>query len=433
MKNVKTIKKTALSVALGLALGIIGANADENENHAHHTHGAINSGDSIKEHFDKNYSYNAQVGAQYTQGYYDSSDGAYNAKNNFQSIYAYLGFEGIEFERLRFGLSLMGSVNLGNTARIYGNDIGANAILYQGFLGYTSEYFDLSAGREAIDLEWVADYVEGARFSVKIPQGATAINAYYFNRQGVADFNEIVQFEDLKRGHTIIAGLTNNSWQPLALEAYFINLNSATKDEEGGLKSYLGAWVGANLNLGNELFASSTNLKYAFLHATGKDTGLLDTHFLEVSEGLDFAIADEHQINAILGVMKVFNKKSNTGEALKLNELGDRRIIDKGSDYLYLTNALTIYAGLGYSFADYLEVGLTYANTSGINGNINGGADKLKPIHGIELSATGKYAGAELGIAYTKLLGDSKFDSAVDSKRMKLNQDYFEAFVAYNF
>ena len=413
MKNNKMIK--GLSVALGLALGIVGVNAEEGDSNA------------VAEHFKKNYSYTAQVGAQYTQGYYDSADGVTQNKNNFQSLYAYLGFEGVEFERLRFGLNLMGSVKLGKGRAIYDTDMSANAILYQGFIGYTSEYFDLSAGREELDLEWVNDYVEGARFAIKIPQGGTTINAYWFYRQAVADNNELSQFEDGKIGHTIIAGIENNSWEPLAVEAYFVNVDSATKyatDEP--LPSFNGAWLGANLSFGSEdLVLSNTSVKYTYLHSKMADW--LDAHFLQVEEDLLFNVAESHNLGLKVGIMKVFNKKSDLENGVvPLNALGDQRPLDKGDEYLYSSNALTAYVGLGYTFADYLDIGLIYGNTSGINGNINGGANKQKPINAVELNISGGYEGLEAGISYTKLINTASGDA-------KRNQDYFEAFVAYNF
>ncbi len=412
MKNNRMIKNTALSVALGLALGIVGANADEGDSNA------------VAEHFKKNYSYAAQVGAQYTQGYY----GEAGSKNNFQSLYAYLGFEGVEFERLRFGLNLMGSVKLGKSRAVYDQDISANAILYQGFIGYTSEYFDLSAGREELDLEWVNDYVEGARFAIKIPQGATTINAYWFYRQAVADNNEIAQFEDGKVGHTVIAGIENNSWEPLAIEAYFVNVDSATKyATEEPLPSFNGAWVGANLSFGSEdSVLSNTSVKYTYLHSKMADW--LDAHFLQVEEDLLFSLAESHSLGLKVGIMKVFNKKSDLQNGVvPLNALGDQRPLDKGDEYLYNSNALTAYVGLGYNFADYFGLELIYGNTSGINGNINSEqVTKEKPLNAVELNVSGGYEGLEAGISYTKLINTA-------SGANKRNEDYFEAFVAYNF
>lgn len=417
MKNNRIVKNTALSVALGLCLGIVGANAEE--------------GDSVAEHFKKNYSYTAQVGAQYTQGYYDIN--GVNGKNNFQSLYAYLGFEGLEFERLRFGLNLMGSVKLGKSRAVYDQDISGNAILYQGYIGYTSEYFDLSVGREELDLEWVNDYVEGARFALKIPQGATEIKAYWFYRQAVADNNEIAQYEDGKVGHTIIAGISNNSWEPLLVDAYFIHLNSANKyNTEEPVPSFNGMWIGANLTLGSEdSILSNTSIKYTYFYSTLSD--YLTAQFLQVEEDLAFNVAEDHNIGFKIGIMKVFNKKTDLqNSVVSLNELGDQRPIDKGDEYLYMSNALTAYAGLSYSFADYFDVGLIYGNTSGINSNINGGTNKVRPINAIELNVTGKYEGLEAGISYTKLIGADKFNEN-DTNKSKLNQDYFEAFLAYSF
>lgn len=377
---------------------------------------------SLASHFKENYSYSAQVGAQYSQGYAGNGKG-------FQSLYAYLGFEGLEFERIRFGLSAMGSVNLGSKAGYDNGMIAPNGTLYQAFLGYTSEYFDLSVGREEVDLEWISDYIEGARFSVKVPQADTKINAYWFVRQGVADYNEIVQFEDNKVGHTIIAGIENNSYQPLALEAYFINLNSQqplTTNEEGeteGRPSYLGAWVGANLNLGNDIVASSTSVKYSYFHPKAKE--YLDTHFLDVAEHLEFAVADLHQVNFTLGLMKVFNKSAESASTLPFYEIGNRRPINKGSEYFYGANALTGYVGLGYGFAENFNIDLIYGNISGVNGNIKGEATP-NPINAIDLVATGKYAGMEIAAKYRKLINSSTGEGKVD-------RDYFEAYIAYNF
>lgn len=408
------MKNKILCVSLGLCLGAVGAYADE------HNHEGENS---IAEHFKKNYTYNAQVGAQYSQGYQSNGEG-------FQSLYAYLGFEGIEFERIRFGLSAMGSVNLGSKTANYDSMLATNGILHQAFLGYTSEYFDLSVGREEVDLEWVSDYIEGARFSVKVPQADTKINAYWFLRQGTADYNEIVQFENNKVGHTVIAGIENNSYAPLALEAYFINLNSQqlpAEGDEGGRPSYLGAWVGANLNLGNELVASSTSIKYSYFHpkANKYEKGYLDTHFLDVAEHLEFAVADLHKINFTLGLMKVLNKSAESGATVPFYEIGNRRPINKGSEYFYGANALTAYAGLGYGFDENFEIDLIYGNISGVNKNIKSEAT-LNPINAIDLVATGKYAGAEIAAKYRKLINSSKGEAKVDS-------DYFEAYIAYNF
>lgn len=435
------MKNKILCISLGLCLGAVGAYADERTDSTNSDSASANSmsadstnadsansdstsansmsADSAKnldstspfaEHFKKNYTYNAQVGAQYSQGYDGNG-------TSFQSLYAYLGFEGVEFERIRFGLSAMGSVDLGSKVTYYQNMLGANATLYQAFLGYTSDYFDLSAGREAVDLEWVSDYIEGARFAIKVPQADTKINAYWFVRQGTADYNEIVQFDSNKVGHTVIAGIENNSYKPLALEAYFINLQS--KQER---PSYLGAWVGATLNVGNELVASSTTIKYSYFHPKAQD--FLDAHFLDVAEHLEFAVADLHQVNLTLGVMKVFNKKAESGETLPFYEIGNRRPINKGYEYFYGTNALTAYVGLGYGFAENFDIDLIYGNISGFNGNIKNEAT-TSPINAVDLVITGKYAGAEISAKYRKLINNGK--------GKKIDDNYFETYIAYNF
>lgn len=149
----------------------------------------------------------------------------------------------------------------------------------------------------------------------------------------------------------------------------------------------------------------------------------MDTQFLQVEEDLAFNVADSHNLGLKVGISKVFNQKN--GNAIEFNAIGDNNPFEQG-DQLYLSNALTAYAGLSYNFVDYLEIAFLYGNTSWAK---NGA---IKPINEINLGATGHYKGFELGFIYSKLLGNDNFNGK-DLHNTKLNQDYFEAHFAYNF
>lgn len=367
-----------------------------------------------------NYVLSAQMGLYYTQQYgnyiHDDINNSPERKVDFSNIFVSVGFEGIEFNALRFGANALGSIKLsgaksaGDGGTIYRDNMAADGLLYQLFLGYTSDYFDISVGREVLDLEWVNDFVQGARFAVKIPEASTSISGYYFDRQAVADPNEIVTFEDNKVGPTFILGISNNSLDFLAIDLYYMSLDT-----------FNGVGLGGVLTFGNEDFISSnTILKYTFLDS--KKSEYNNTNYLQVEENLGFNFSSNN-ISVALGVIKMFNAKNL--DALEINILGDQNPLEQG-DYAYLKDALTVYVGATYSFDDLFKISLIYGNTSGYYLE---SSTKQKASNEINLGLGTTWNGMEIGLIYSKILSGNL---EVNSSK-KINRDYFEAMVAYNF
>lgn len=368
-----------------------------------------------------NYVLSAQMGLYYTQQYgnyiHDDINNNPERKVDFSNIFVSVGFEGIEFDALRFGANALGSIKLsgakstGDGGTIYRDNMAADGLLYQLFLGYTSDYFDISVGREVLDLEWVNDFVQGARFAVKIPEASTSISGYYFDRQAVADPNEIVTFEDNKVGPTFILGISNNSLDFLVIDLYYMSLDT-----------FNGVGFGGVLTFGNEDFISSnTILKYTFLDS--KKSEYNNTNYLQVEENLGFNFSSNN-IGVALGVIKMFNAKNL--DALEINILGDQNPLEQG-DYTYLKDALTVYVGATYSFDDLFEISLIYGNTSGYY--LEGETTKQKASNEINLGLGTTWNGMEIGLIYSKILSGNL---EVNSSK-KINRDYCEAMVAYNF
>lgn len=368
-----------------------------------------------------NYVLSAQMGLYYTQQYgnyiHDDINNNPERKVDFSNIFVSVGFEGIEFDALRFGANVFGSIKLsgakstGDGGTIYRDNMAADGLLYQLFLGYTSDYFDISVGREVLDLEWVNDFVQGARFAVKIPEASTSISGYYFDRQAVADPNEIVTFEDNKVGPTFILGISNNSLDFLAIDLYYMSLDT-----------FNGVGLGGVLTFGNEDFISSnTILKYTFLDS--KKSEYNNTNYLQVEENLGFNFSSNN-IGVALGVIKMFNAKNL--DALEINILGDQNPLEQG-DYAYLKDALSVYVGATYSFDDLFEISLIYGNTSGYY--LEGETTKQKASNEINLGLGTTWNGMEIGLIYSKILSGNL---EVNSSK-KINRNYFEAMVAYNF
>lgn len=370
---------------------------------------------------DNNYVLSAQMGLYYTQQYgnyiHDDINNSPERKVDFSNIFVSVGFEGIEFNALRFGANALGSIKLsgaksvGDGGTIYRDNMAADGLLYQLFLGYTSDYFDISVGREVLDLEWVNDFVQGARFAVKIPEASISISGYYFDRQAVADPNEIVTFEDNKVGPTFILGISNNSLDFLAIDLYYMSFDTFNSVGLGGV-----------LRFGSEDFISSnTILKYTFLDS--KKSEYNNTNYLQVEENLGFNFSSNN-IGVALGVIKMFNAKNL--DALEINVLGDQNPLEQG-DYVYLKDALTVYVGATYSFDDLFEISLIYGNTSGYY--LEGETAKQKASNEINLGLGTAWNGMEIGLIYSKILSGNL---EVNSSK-KINRDYFEAMIAYNF
>lgn len=370
----------------------------------------------------QNYVLSVQTGIYYTQdiGNYinDSKDEAPRAVD-FTNLFISAGFEGIEFDHFRFGANLLGNIKLigGKTSDgdVYSDSINKNAILYQAFLGYVSDYFDLSAGREILDLEWVNDFVQGARFVAKIPNSNTQISGFYFDKQGVADPNKITDFEDNKVGPTFIASISNNSLYFLPNDIYFMSL-----------RNFNGIGIGGALLFGGkESIFSTTLLKYTYLDS--KLFQFKDTNFLQLEENLEFNIPSNF-ISITLGVIKMFNAENLN--SLEINVLGDQNPLEQGN-YVYSKNASTIYVGANYLFDDFLEISFLYGNTSGMKewDDDSFKNTKLKSVNEINLGLNFHWHGLEINCIYSKILSDNLEERSTK----KLNRNYFETMVAYNF
>lgn len=367
--------------------------------------------EDINSHIPKNYQLNAQVGLQYKQGYGGISSGIFDGnKTNFQNLFADIGFEGIEFNHLAFGGSALGSINLNSNSSVYKENISSNAVLYELFVGFRSEYFDISIGRETIDLEWLNDFLEGARAFAKIPQLNTQLSAYYFYRKAVASIDEISNFTDNKLGHSVVLGISNNSLKNLMLETYFMDISI-----------FNAVWAKGILNFDLQNISSNTTLKYTFFN-NKSGTEYADINYLQLEQNLTFS-ENFGDITLTIGGIKVFSK--DTPNTLEINKIGDQNPLEQG-DQFYFNNTLSIYAGMEYNFKEWFNASLIYGNTS--MARIED-STALSPINEIDLSFGANFKGISIELLYSKLFGKN----LPSNPKISLNRDYVQTIIAYNF
>lgn len=380
------------------------------------------------------YEYSAQAGLYYTQDYgVMAHDTTGDQKTDFSNIFAYVGFSGLEFDALRFGADLLGSIALSSGGLVEGGvknyaadgHNSVNGVLYQLYVGYTSDYFDISIGREELDSDFINDFVQGARLAVKFPDAATAISVFYFTHQAVADPNEITDFTRKGRGN-IVVNVSNNIWEPLEANLWFLNYNATAQEQAEGFSANA---VGLNLNLAlgdEESLLSNTLVRYAYFMNKLDETANTDANFLQVEESLGFGFG----LDVTLGIIKMFNNKDKA--IMDVTTLGDQNPLEQG-DLVYASRAFTWYVGAGYNYEDMFNVALLYGNTTGYQGGgWNENITEQRGIHEINLSATYTWSGLEVGFIYSKVMS-SAIDKIVGKEGKKMNRDFFEAMVAWSF
>lgn len=389
------------------------------------------------------YEYNAQVGLYYWQGYgtYQSTEGK-ERKRDFSTIFANVGFDGVEFEHLKFGTGLFGSAKLhggkdadGLRTNANGVDL-ENGILYKLYVGYTSDFLDVSVGREEVDMDWLLYALQGARFAVKLDEAATTISGYYFDKQAVTKSPDEFDNKFNKVGPSFVVNVENNLYEPLVANLYFMNLNTSKSIPAEDNANFNALGFNLNLTLGSEeSLLSDTIVRYTYFANKNPGKENIDANYLQVEENLGW-----NGLGFTLGLIKMIHSKTddtnNPKSIPNIALLGDTNPLEQG-EYVYEPNALTIYAGVGYDYNGLFNVGLLYGNTSGADNVYKKGSTKKTSVNEINLSAGFNWNGVELGFIYSKVMSQTE-DSILkrgDStpRNKKYNRDYVEAVVAYNF
>lgn len=369
-----------------------------------------------------NYEIDSNVGLYYTQTYgnYKNDDISLGERKvDYSNLFTNIGINGDKFNYLKYGFNFLGNIKLSGgksstSFDIYRDNINTDSILYQSYLGFNNDYFYFSVGRESIDMQWVNNYIQGARFIVKIPN-YFELSGIYFDREAIADFHQIIPFEQNKVGQNFVINLSNNLLDILNTNIYFINSNNNINAFNAFGSDFL-------LHFGiQDYIILDTNLKYTYFDSKLNNLG--STNYFEIKQDVKY-----NNFESYIGLIKLFG--SNNLKILNLVYLSDQTAKNplQQGNFIYLNNATTAYVGFGYKIEDIFDFNAVYANTNNVKDiDENNQLFKLNSINEINLILGFHLKDFDIDCIYSKVLSNMTMNNK------KYNRDYFEGIITYNF
>lgn len=236
--------------------------------------------------------------------------------NGFSNGFAEVGFETAPIQGVSLGIKGFGSAKTSEeNDNDYKNTIEDNTVLSEAYLKIGHEGMGkIVIGRQAVDFNWMSDYIEGATVEVNVLENLT-FNAAWARKYGVVEFDEISESFDKINGNDGVYML-EAKYTPL--EA--VEINPYIYYGEHLFNAY---GTKAILNLEPiEALKTSTMLHYATIYSDV--SGIKDGSFIQGEEGLEFLGA-----NIALGYIKI--DKNGMGG---LGEIGDQMPFEEGNHIL---------------------------------------------------------------------------------------------------
>lgn len=230
----------------------------------------------------------------------------------------------------------LGEVHSGNYDDAYEN----HSLMTEAYIKYATDGFSLTAGRQAIDLEWLGDYNEAVVAAITaIPD--TTIVLGYSDRQAESGIDTSADFHEITKDGAYVADIKYTGFQAVELNPYayfapdyanFYGLKATfTTDYFGGV------------------------LHYAFSDEDSDKNGAAEDAYIGHVE-LNTEVAG---ISAAVGYIKT-DKDVGAGS---MYAYGDNINPFDDGNYVYEADARTVYGSLGYTIAD-VELGALYGQTT---------------------------------------------------------------------
>jgi hypothetical protein len=226
---------------------------------------------------------------------------------------------------------------------VFGNssDFENDALMTEAYIKYANDMFSLTAGRQAIDLEWLGDYNEAVVAAITAVPDTTIVLGYT-NQQAAADEDEIGKFSELTEDGAYVLDVKYTGFEGIEFNPYVYSAPDAV--DFYGLKSTFTADM-----FGAVAHYAESSVDETFGTANGAEDGSI-AH-LELNTTIE-------GVSAAVGYIKT---DSDGGTGL-METYGDSITpFDNGGDN-YAVNAKTIYGSLGYTIAG-VDLGALYGET----------------------------------------------------------------------
>ena len=273
-----------------------------------------------------------------------------------------------------------------------------DALMTEAYIKYANDMFSLTAGRQAIDLEWLGDYNEAVVAAITaIPD--TTIVLGYTNQQAVADEDEIGEFSEVTEDGAYVADIKYTGFEGVEFNPYAYSAPDVANFY--GLKTTFTA----------DMFGVVAHYAASNEDVAGQDDGSIG--HLE----LNTTVAG---VSAAVGYIKT---DKDAGVA-SMSAYGDNISPFDFGQSTYDPDAKTLYGSLGYSIAG-IDLGALYGETT------YGTVDSKEK----ELNLTAGYSITE-SLSTSLLYADVNVDEIAETGKGTdgtVDQQYVSLTVAYTF
>ncbi|PLY07807.1 MAG: hypothetical protein C0625_04370 [Arcobacter sp.] len=217
----------------------------------------------------------------------------------------------------------------------YGEDI--KSILHTANISYTNKYFNLTVGRQEIDLEWMGDFHEAVVLGTNVIPD-TSVVLGYSNRIAVADVDAAL--EDFTKFNNddgaYVFDVKYEGIKGLVINPYYYNADN------------IASWYGLKVDYDNDIFGIT-------LHGakSNEDVLLNDADIYHLEGRTNIA-----GLNLSLGYISTDN---NSG-AGSMTSIGDNINPFEDGNQVYEADADTTYLNLSYDLNGF-ELGALYGKT----------------------------------------------------------------------
>lgn len=327
---------------------------------------------------------------------HDLKDGG--ADSGFGNGNATVAFETASLYGFTAKAEFKGNLDLGeveNGDRENGAPFANNSLMTEAYVKYTHDAFFVSAGRQAIDLEWLGDYHESVVAGITaIPDTVVVIGYTQRKAESGIDLSEDFHEFNGNKGAYVVdvkhAGLDSLEFNPYAYSAPDV-----------------ADWYGLKTTITTDYFGAIAH--YAVSSEELQDDGSIG-HF-----ELNTTLAG---VSAAVGYIKT---DKDVGAGSMLAAEGDNINPFDSGNQAYVADAKTIYGSLGYTVAD-IELGALYGQTTY-------GTSDFKEK---ELNLTASYPVTE-ALATSLLFANIDGDESDTLGSPTTDQNYVLASVEYTF
>jgi hypothetical protein len=327
---------------------------------------------------------------------HDNKNG--NSDSGYGNANATIGFETASFYGLSAKAEFKGNLYLGEVENDnYNDSFVNNALMTEAYIKYINDKFSLTAGRQAIDLEWLGDYNEAVVAAITAIPDTTIVLAYS-QRQAESGIDRSADFEDINGNKGIYA-----------LDAKYVGLEGIEFNPYVYSVPDVVDFYGLKTTFTTDYFGITTHYAQSSIDkiygtTNGYEDGSighleLNTTVSGVSGALGYIQTDK---NGGVGAMDI------AGDNISPFDTGNNT---------YSANAKTVYGSLGYSFAG-VDLGALYGETT------FGSADYKEK----ELNLTIAYAITDF-VATSILYGDVNADKSNGDS----DDNYVLASIEYTF